>query len=207
MSTHPSRLCTCAVLFWLTLSIGGSAENARRGARDTLPVRGIHLTAPGKSELPRALAFVREALPKEGVNTLILEFNYTFDFQSRREFSDPRALSKQEVNQLAAACREHGIELIPQINCLGHQSWAKRNGRLLDTHPEFDETRGKYPGNEGIYCRSYCPLHPDVHKALFDLIDEVARACEAKSFHVGMDEIFILADPDCPRCKGRPAAE
>ena len=35
---------------------------------------------------------------------------------------------------------------------------------------EFDETPGKYPNNEGIYCRSYCPLHPEVHEVLFDLV-------------------------------------
>ena len=46
-----------------------------------------------------------------------------------------------------------------------------------------------------------------MHNVLFDLIDELARACDAKSFHVGMDEVFILADPDCPRCKGKSPAE
>ncbi|MBI4584052.1 MAG: family 20 glycosylhydrolase [Planctomycetes bacterium] len=141
------------------------------------------------------------------MNTLILEFDYGFDFRSRPEFAHSSALGKDEVRQIAKACREKGIELIPQINCLGHQSWEKSVGRLLGKHPEFDETPGKYLQNEGIYCRSYCPLHPEVHPVLFDLIDELARACEAKSFHVGMDEVFILADPDCPRCKGKdPAA-
>jgi hypothetical protein len=93
------------------------------------------------------------------------------------------------------------------INCLGHQSWAKRTGRLLEKHPEFDETPGKFPENKDIYCRSYCPLHPDVHKVLFNLIDELCDACNAKSFHVGMDEVFILADPDCPRCAGKSPAQ
>jgi len=111
------------------------------------------------------------------------------------------------VQQIAKACRDHGIELIPQINCLGHQSWAARTAKLLTKHPEFDETPGKYPKNKGIYCRSYCPLHPEVHTVLFALIDELAQACEAKAFHVGMDEVFILADPDCPRCKGKSPAE
>jgi hypothetical protein len=77
----------------------------------------------------------------------------------------------------------------------------------LEKHPEFDETPGKYPDNKGIYCRSYCPLHPEVHKVLFDLMDELAAACKAKAFHVGMDEVFILADPDCPRCKGKSPAD
>jgi hypothetical protein len=42
---------------------------------------------------------------------------------------------------------------------------------------------------------------------LFALIDELAAACEAKAFHVGMDEVFILADPDCPHCQGKNPAE
>ena len=153
------------------------------------------------------LTFVGEVLKKEGVNTLVLQFDYNFDFQSRPEFGNSSALGKDEVQRIARACRENGIELIPQISCLGHQSWARRDARLLEKHPEFDETRGKFPGNEGIYCRSYCPLHPQVHDVLFDLIDELAKACDAKSFHTGMDEVFVLADPDCPRCKDKIPAE
>ena len=42
---------------------------------------------------------------------------------------------------------------------------------------------------------------------LFKLMDELARACEAKAFHIGMDEVFILADPNCPRCKGKNPAQ
>ena len=76
-----------------------------------------------------------------------------------------------------------------------------------EKHPDFDETPGKYPNNEGIYCRGYCPVHPEVHRLIFDLIEELARACEARSFHVGMDEVFILADPDCPRCRGKNPAQ
>jgi hypothetical protein len=172
-----------------------------------LPVRGLHLSAPAKAELPRALTFIQQTLPKLGVNTLILEFDYNFDFKSRPEFAAPAALGAEEAGQLAKACRAAGIELIPQINCLGHQSWAAHTDRLLALHPEFDETPGKYPDNKGIYCRSYCPLHPDVHPVLFALMDELAKACAAKSFHVGMDEVFILADADCPRCKGKSTAE
>jgi hypothetical protein len=184
-----------------------AAESNTNGAPATaLPVRGLHLMAPNKSEIPAFTAFIRETLPKAGVNTLILEFNFHFDFKSRPEFADATAPGKEDVRQIVQACRGAGVELIPQINCLGHQSWAKRNGRLLQKHPELDETPGKYPDNEGIYCRSYCPLHPEVHKVLFPLMDELAAACEAKSFHVGMDEVFILADPDCPRCKGKPPA-
>jgi len=196
------------VLLWFCASAVASAGGgAKRDGSGALPVRGLHTSAPAKRDLPAALAFIRESLPKEGVNTLIIEFNYNFDYRCRPEFANPSAVGAKEVRQIADACREKHIELIPQINCLGHQSWAQRTATLLTKHPEFDETPGKYPKNKGIYCRSYCPLHPKVHDVLFDLIDELAKACEAKSFHVGMDEVFILADPDCPRCKGKDPAE
>ena len=178
-----------------------------RGALKKLTVRGLHLMAPAKKDLPAALDFIRETLPREGVNTLILEFDYNYDFRSRPDFGKASALGRSEVQQIVKACREKKIELIPQLNCLGHQSWGEHTAELLKNHPEFDETPGKYPKNKDIYCRSYCPLHPEVHLVLFSLIDELAAACEAKAFHVGMDEVFILADADCPRCRGKTAAE
>lgn len=171
------------------------------------PVRGLHLTAPGHDDIPLAVRFIQEALPKEGVNTLVLEINYHFQFQKRPEVAEPGALSLDDVKALVAASKKAGVRLIPQINLLGHQSWARSTAALLRARPEFDETPGKYPNNEGIYCRSYCPLHPQVHDVIFDLIDEVADAFEADAFHVGMDEVFLLGEDDCPRCKGKNKAE
>jgi len=172
-----------------------------------LPVRGIHMMAPKPDEIPLALRFIQEALPKEGVNVLVLEFDYNYRFEKRPEVAEPDALSKDDVQKLAAACRQAGVKLIPGLNCLGHQSWARRTAALLRAHPEFDETPGAYPENQGIYCRSYCPLHPDLHAVLFDLIDELADAAGADAFHVGMDEVFLLGENECPRCKGKDKAE
>jgi hypothetical protein len=172
-----------------------------------IPVRGLHCAAPNRDEVEMCAKFIREALPKEGVNLLVLEFNYHYQFAKHPEVSDPDALSEQEVKKLVEAARETGIQLIPMINCLGHQSWAKTTFGLLKSHPELDETPGKNPNNEGIYCRSYCPLQPALHGILFDLIDELADVCEAKAFHVGMDEVFLLGEDDCPRCKGKNKAE
>jgi len=170
-------------------------------------VRGLHCSAPRLDEIELAERFIREALPAEGVNLLVLEFGYRYRFTRRPEIQEDGALAREDVARLAEACRKGGVRLIPQINCLGHQSWAKNTGALLRAHPEFDETPGKYPNNEGIYCRSYCPLHPEVHNVVFDLIDELAEACQADAFHVGMDEVFLIGEDDCPRCRGRSKAE
>ncbi len=183
------------------------AALALASAAEPLPVRGIHLAAPLPDEMDLALRFIREALPREGVNTLILEFNYRYRYKSHPEVVDEPALSRQDLERLAAACREANVRLIPMINLLGHQSWAKTTFGLLRSHPEFDETPGKYPDNQGIYCRSYCPLHPEVHNVVFDLITELMDATGAADFHAGMDEVFLLGEDDCPRCRGRDRAE
>ena len=158
-------------------------------------------------DLPLAVRFIKEALPKEGVNVLVLEINYRFQFTKRPEMADPAGLTAEQVKAIAEACRSAGVRFNPGINLLGHQSWAKNTGALLRVHPEFDETPGRSPQNEGIYCRSYCPLHPQVHAVVFDLIDELADAAGADAFHVGMDEVFLLGEDDCSRCKGKDKAE
>jgi hypothetical protein len=167
-----------------------------------MTVRGLHLMAPKPADVQLLASFIRDVLPKEGVNTLVLEVNYRYQYSKHPEVADPDALSRDDATALAGAAKAAGVKLIPQINLLGHQSWAKVNGGLLRAHPEFDETPNKYPDNQGIYCRSYCPLHPEVHGVIFDLIDELLDAIQADTFHAGMDEVFILADEDCPRCRG-----
>src|SRR5262245_56386645 len=106
------------------------------------PIRGLHLMAPSPEDMTLALRFIKEALPKERVNTLVLEIGYNFQFATRPEMANPNGLSADNVRALAAACKEAGVRLIPLVNLLGHQSWAKSTGTLLRVHPEFDETPG-----------------------------------------------------------------
>jgi hypothetical protein len=72
---------------------------------------------------------------------------------------------------------------------------------------ELDETPDVPKDNKGIYCRSWCPLHPEVNKIVFALIDELIDAFDSDSFQVGMDEVFLVAHPGCARCKGKDPAE
>jgi hypothetical protein len=190
-------LVTFALLPSISLHAGSSP----------LPVRGLYLAAPKPDELSLALRFIQEALPKEGVNVLVMEFDYRYQYKSHPEVTDADALSEDEVKQIVAACHDAGVRLIPLINMLGHQSWAGQTFGLLRSHPEFDETPGKYPGNQGIYCRSYCPLAPGLHNVVFDLIDELANACQADAVHLGMDEVFLLGEDCCPRCRGKNRSE
>ncbi len=191
----------------LVLALALSQGAVSTSPRVSIPIRGIHLSAPSTSAITTFTRFIGNELAKEGVNTLVLEFDYRFKFKKHPEVSGGDAYSIDQVKRIAQACKDAHIRLIPQVNLLGHQSWAKDTETLLTSHPEFDETRGKFPGNKGIYCRSYCPNAPGIHQVLFDCIDEISDAAGADAFHAGMDEVFILADPDCPNCKGKKAVD
>jgi hypothetical protein len=115
---------------------------------------------------------------------------------------------------MVKACKKNNIRIIPQINLLGHQSWANKTHNLLRVYPEFDETphvkmpvKYEWPNPDGLYCKSYCPLHPGVHKVVFALVDEITDVFETDAFHAGMDEVFYIGDAKCPRCSGLDKAE
>ncbi|HEY0655064.1 MAG TPA: family 20 glycosylhydrolase [Chryseosolibacter sp.] len=179
-----------------------------------LPVRGFCIAAPVPSQLDPFVSFIEKELAPRKVNTLILRVDYNYQFQSHPELRDSIVLSKADVKKLVATCRKYKINLIPQINLLGHQSWASKTNNLLLKYPQFDETphvkmpaKYEWPNEDGLYCKSYCPNHPDVHKVVFALVDEICDVFEATAFHAGMDEVFYIGDDKCPRCSGGDKAE
>jgi len=168
--------------------------------------RALHLIGPRPDKLDLTKRFVAEVLAPMGINALILEVNYGFEYQSHPEL-ECRGLSRKQARDLTEHCRRHGIRLIPLFNCLGHQSWAGNTFALLKKYPEFDETPHVPADNEGIYCREWCPSHPGVNKIVFALLDELVDAFDADAIHVGMDEVFLIGDEKCPRCKGKDVAD
>jgi lysophospholipase L1-like esterase len=172
----------------------------------TSPWLGIHLYAITNDKVEQLTEAV-EAIARLGINAVVVEINYGYEYQSHPELRSPNASGKEQVQKLVAQCRKYNVRLIPQFQCLGHQSWKGNTFPLLTEYPQFDETPGEYPGNDGIYCRSWCPLHPDVNPIIFELMDELIEVFEADALHVGMDETFLIAEDSCSRCKGKSKAQ
>ncbi len=203
------RLCITSCLSMILTVTGGNAlarDDGAAGSKDSL-WRGVHLMTPGKDGIPVLKKGIEEGFKPLGINVIVLEVDYRFKFKSHPELSEESGLSRDDARDLAAFCRDRGIRLIPQFNCLGHQSWEKTTAPLLQKYPQFDETPKVPADNKGIYCRSWCPLNPEVNRVVFALIDELADAFEADAFHVGMDEVFLVASDQCPRCRGKSPAE
>jgi hypothetical protein len=202
------------ILFIMTGLTALTGQTITQNQGDVFPVRGFCIEAPDQECLDEFIKFIHEELAPRSVNTLILRVDYNYKYKSHPELSDSNALKKADVKKLVEACKKNNIVVIPQINMLGHQSWAGNVNSLLRVYPQFDETpyikmpeKYEWPNQDGLYCKSYCPLHPDVHKVVFDLIDEICTVFEADAFHAGMDEVFYIGHDSCSRCAGRDKAE
>jgi len=187
---------------------------AQQSLDELLPVRGICLAAPDQETLEPFINFINDELVPRKVNTLVLRVGYNYQYKSHPELAREDAITKRDVKKIVKACEKGNIRIIPQINLLGHQSSRNRLGNLLKAYPEFDETphiempeEYVWPNEDGLYCKSYCPLHPAVHNVVFDVVDEIVEVFKTDAFHAGMDEVFYLGDDKCPRCSGRDKAE
>ncbi len=175
------------------------------GPQRPLERRGLHVMVRGEASVPTLEKLLAEVAPALHLNWVILELNGNFAFALHPECAGPGAMTKASARRLAALARQHHVELVPMYNCLGHQSWKAKAGVLLRAHPEFNEAPDLDASAEDFYCMSWCPNHPDLPALVSDLFDELLEAFEAKAFHVGMDEVFVLGE--CPRCKGTPNAD
>ncbi len=160
--------------------------------------RGLNIFSPTHEDVDRFCHLIDTQLYADGIDTILLIIRYNYMFESHPECIGEEPLTKEDIKKILAVCRKRGIELIPDMNLLGHQTvqGETRPDGLLKAHPEFSETPIE---EKPEYCYSLCPSHPDLYPLVCDLMDEIIDAFEAKYMHIGIDEVFYIGM--CDRCK------
>jgi len=200
-------------LYWLLIIflVSGSFQCstiAEKSVNIDGPWKAIHLLGYNSDADLDSLAAIVPALANKGINVVILEVDYHFEFESHPELRQgDEQMTKKGAGQFAKTCRKNGIRLIPQFQCVGHQSWAEHTYPLLTVYPELDLTPGAFPNNEGIYCREWDPYNPKVNEIVFALMDEIIDAFQADAMHVGMDEVFLITDDNAVSTRDKDPAE
>lgn len=177
--------------------------------------KGIVLTAPQPylNEVGTVAEFIERILAPAGVNLVVLQTRYRYQFRKHPECQGFDPLSYDDVKLLLRTCRRNGIRLVPKMNLFGHQSGVHRDPQdgILHGHgphePDFpDALLRAYPfldeqyGEETVdYARCLCLTHPLLPSVLFDLIDELMDVFEADGMHIGCDEGKAIGK--CPRCR------
>jgi len=173
--------------------------------------RGVHIMAWGLAGGPEGLVPLKQAVAKvltpSGVNVVILEVGYNFEFKSHPELIQTKFITQADAREFVRFCRECGVRVIPQFNCLGHQSWRHTLYPLLTEYRDMEEPPDDAPDQPWAQTRSWCPLHPRVNQIVFALMDELINAFEADAFHVGMDEVLVIGSKKCERCRDKSPAE
>lgn len=197
----------------LALSSTAQVSSVKIADWPELSIRAFHLIPYTPKALPGVKRLVKEYLVPLRINTFIFEIGYAFDFKSDPKVREKVYFTRAEIRDFVEFCRALGVKVIPEVNSIGHQSWKLETiGGLLTAHPELEEIPDASTPEADLespqfYCKSWCPLHPDLHKILFPLYDELIEAFDSKAFHVGTDEIFVLGSKKCPRCNGRVKSE
>lgn len=170
----------------------------------------FHLRFGERERIPQLKELMKTVLKPNGFTHILLEIDKNFIFESRPEvFEGDHSLTKEDAKNLQAFARSLGLEIIPLFQALGHQGWGGSRSALLRSYPEFDETPdvpldAEWPE---IFCRSWCPLHPEVNEVVSDLMNELIDAFTPKYLHIGMDEVYEIASDQCDRCCGKDRAE
>ncbi len=190
-------------------------------------IKGIVLTAPQPylGEVPLVAKFIEEVLVPAGVNMIVLQIRYRYQFKKHPECQGFDPLSYDDVKLLLDTCRRHNIKLVPKMNLLGHQSGIHRDfpdgilhglashqkydfpDALLRAYPflEEDQTNAVYDNDMFYYSKHICPTHPLIPSIMFDLIDEILDVFESDMIHIGCDECWGIGS--CERCKGKSVGE
>lgn len=197
----------CALVAAVAIALLALRVEAGTQGKNTQKWRALHLINYLTDEHLERLSEQIPRLAEMGINTLILEINYGFKFETHPELRAGTAqITGEAARRFAELCRNNRIRLIPQFQSVGHQSWGPEVSPLLKVYPQYDLTPGAFPANEGIYCREWDPLNPDVNRIVFRLMDEILDAFQANAMHVGMDEVFLLGSDQSPSTRGQDPA-
>ena len=164
--------------------------------------RGVHLCW-----FPETRAFEIERMIRLAAcykfNAVVIEPWGVFPFDSHPEIGWPEhRVDRDEFARLIRVGRELGLEMIPQLNLLGHGSGARvLSGKhmLLDRHPELRVLQEP----DGW---SWCLSNPATRSLLRDLVLELYDFFGSPAyFHLGCDEAYNLGS--CASCRSRDLEE
>jgi hypothetical protein len=125
-----SRSLTILVLFWLVAiciqCYAGPAKNPPNPAAGQW--RALHLINYGSDEALEGLGKEIPVLAEMGINVLILEVNYGFEFKSHPELRmGQKPITRDGASRLVKVCRKYNIRLIPQFSCGTHLQFLQQD--------------------------------------------------------------------------------
>jgi predicted choloylglycine hydrolase len=123
-----------------------------------------------------------------GYTGICLEGEAMFPYASARHLQTELTWTPEQIKQLNETCETLELELIPLLQCLGHNY-------LLLSDPRHAHIR-ELPG----HIQQVCPSNPESRTTYLQLVDDVCSLFpNVKRIHIGGDECRVMGQ--CPVCK------
>lgn len=174
------------------LAVGNCVFPCEIADKPQLKMRGISLCLQNLRHADvNDVLYLIEMMGKFKLNTLLLEYGQRFPFINGHEvLRTPGSFSEDDVKKIEEKCRELDIEVIPLIQCLGHNGY-------IGIHEEYQhlfEPGAKFAGDLQL-----CPLKQESFELFAELATQIMNAHpNGKYFHIGADEVRSLGN--CPDC-------
>ncbi|NLF32254.1 MAG: family 20 glycosylhydrolase [Planctomycetes bacterium] len=167
-------------------------------ARAPMEIRGIMLDSARLMEKHAFYFDLLEPLGRWGINTLWWHFcddqGFGVALEGHPEIVTPYAFSKEEVRRFIRAAAEAGIDVVPEIETLGHASYITRL-------PQYAHLADGDP----MHFNAACPSQGQTLELMRDILVETAELFDSPYLHAGLDEVnFGGCDRCAKRGRGKP---
>lgn len=180
-------LLLVAILLFVKTS---SAKPA--GYAETFKIRGFHLDLRIQVMKMPALKNFALKLSKQGINTLVMEWEGTYPFREDPLIPNRFAYTRKEVKDFISYCKKLHIDVIPLQQSFGHVEYILRNYKYAALREDDKDLS------------QVCPSEPALNKELFTrLFKDMVSLHPSPYFHIGGDETHLLGH--CEKCKKRAA--
>ena len=203
-----------------------------------MPWRGVHLMIPSRENIPFFQRVIKYILSPMGYNFIILQISAGMEFKRHPEINeayvnavrkgregiwppfphncvaDGQFITQEETRELVTYCRSFGIEVIPEIQSLGHVQYITvahpEIAELAEDAPRYDpnsiDLREEDVRPPEFYPHNYCPSNERSYELIFDLMDEIIEVVQPKEYvHMGHDEVYGIGI--CPKCRQKDPAD
>lgn len=168
---------------------GKSLKNDRRTQRKIFEIRGVLLDSSVVMERRTTYKRLIDFFQGWGYNILLLHFcddaGSSIRFPSMPQLAGKRAFSAKEIANLVEYADKRGIEVIPELESLGHTGY-------ITERKEFAHLRD---GIQGKQFAAICPVHPETRRIFSTLISDLSKMFRSKYIHVGLDEASLGSNP------------
>ena len=137
------------------LFISGISRANTSVPEDSFRIRGFHLDLRIQVMKMQALKKFALSLSKQGINTLVMEWEATYPFQEDPLIPNRFAYSRREIKDFIKYCQSLHMDVIPLQQSFGHVEYILRNykyAQLREDDRDFSQV---------------CPSEPEKNRELF----------------------------------------